>query len=382
MSEQRWAVAGALALALIGAQPAQAQEPHVPGSHSRIERLRLRADSLERALTAAEALIEERRSSATADRAVLLDTQRVGPLTVVSDRRESVQARETVRRALAELGGAPAGVERLLDSTYLVLAFGGNADAFDLAEGAGARVVRLTVPQWMPRSTQVRRVARSIAVALGAALPDDLRTWSGSAGVALAGDDVYREAYRTLSLSTSPAARACLAGVIERCMDALSLTEPGASWQAWYDEAGLVRWAVSEAGRVPRRERVSTREAAARACDEGRTFAACRSLIEQRGGPPPPLQPVARASLLAFALEEGGAAAWGVLAADKAGTIADRLGAAAGMDAPALLEAWRARVVTERPTAFADLGRSSASILLWLIVLAALASRSTRWRLG
>ena len=375
MCERRGTAAWAIAVALLLAQPARAQETDAAREAAPpIERLRLRADSLERAIALAEARVQALRPAAHVDERVALDTQRVGPIRVVSDRRQSGRAREIVTSALSELGDLPASAVRSLDSTYLLVAIGGGT-AFD-ENRADERSVQVSLPRWMPRSRQAWRVAQAIGVALGRALPEDLRTWSGFGGVPLNSDAMYRETYRSLALSTSPAARDCLDGDVARCLDALSLTAPGASWERWYDEATLVAWARTEA------QRQYTTGELAHACEAGRTLAACRALIDRRGGPPPPLPAIARVSLLAFVVEERGTSAWDVLVTDTTGALADRLAAAAGTDAAALIGAWRARVVAERPARFGELGGSSAATLFWVAILAALASRSTRWRLG
>lgn len=379
MCELRGMTAWAIAVTLLLAQPAHAQETDALDNgareaDARLERLRLRADSLERTIALAEARVQALRPAARVDERGALDTQRVGPIMVVSDRRQSGHAREIVTSALAELGDLPASAVRSLDSTYLLVAIGGGT-ALD-ESGADERSVPVGLPRWMPRSRQAGRVAQAIGAALGRALPQDLRTWSGFGGVPLNSDAVYRETYRSLALSTSPAARDCLDGDVARCLDALSLTEPGASWERWYDDATLVAWARTEAARQ------YTSGESAHACEAGRTLAACRALIERRGGPPPPLPPIARASLLAFLVEERGTSAWDVLVTDTTGALRDRLAAAAGRDAAALIGAWRTRVVAERPARFGELGGSSAATLFWVAILASLASRSTRWRFG
>lgn len=364
MCDARRVAAGVLALVALLAQPARAQQ-----AGAAVERLRLRADSLERALAAAEARVEALRPPVRAEDAVVLDTQRVGPLMVIAERSERAYARETVTRALAAVGEIPDAARAALDSTYLFLDPGGVPDEL-VRQVAGARVERVELPRWMPRSTHVRGVAQSLEVVLARALPADLRAWMGNARIPLASDAVYGEAYRSLALSASPAARACLDGDVARCLDALSLADPGVSWARWYDADFLVDWARSQPGSdaLPR-------------CESERTVAACRALME-RHGPPQPVGSLARASLLRFALEANGADAWRALTSDSAGPIIERVAAAADADAERLVGAWRERVIAARPARFAELGGSSLVTLLWVALLAALASRSTRWRLG
>ena len=365
MCERARDLVTAIVCALALAAPAAAQD-----AAAHIARLQARADSLEAARDAAEARLLALRPRERASAPLDLDTQRVGPVSIISESGEAEYARETTTRALAELGDVPTLASTALDSTYFVFVLDRGADVFDALD-AGHRLVRIGLSSWLPRSSHAHIVATAVSAALASALPVDLRAWSGTAGIPVTRDALYREAYRSLLLSPSPAARACRDGIIARCADALSLTDPGASWERWYDEAALVEWALAQEERP-----------GARACDSGRTLEACRAVIERGSGPPPPLRVVARTSLLALVLEEGGSEAWDRLAADSAGPIADRLAHAAGTDVDGLLESWRARVLAAGPAHSAGLGGSWVVTLVWVALLAAVASRSTRWRLG
>jgi hypothetical protein len=95
-----------------------------------------------------------------------------------------------------------------------------------------------------------------------------------------------------------------------------------------------------------------------------------------------PLSPEARASFLGQALRTGGAGAFLRLRAADGEPLLDRLVAAAGVPQDSLLAAWRSAVLAARPSARAGLIRSPLSVLFWLVLLGALAVRSTRWRLG
>jgi hypothetical protein len=55
---------------------------------------------------------------------------------------------------------------------------------------------------------------------------------------------------------------------------------------------------------------------------------------------------------------------------------------ASGSPLPELLAGWRVRLVEHRPETFEDLAPSTGLSLVWTILFAALAMRSTRWRFG
>jgi len=89
-----------------------------------------------------------------------------------------------------------------------------------------------------------------------------------------------------------------------------------------------------------------------------------------------------RASLLSLALESGGRGAWSRIVEDPAMSPEAALEYASGVPLSTLLAEWRSRVVENRPDVYGSLGAHSGVALMWALFFAALAMRSTRWRLG
>jgi hypothetical protein len=108
---------------------------------------------------------------------------------------------------------------------------------------------------------------------------------------------------------------------------------------------------------------------------------ACDVLLRDRE-PLIPLSPEARASFLGQALWTGGPGAFQRLRAAEKEPLLDRMVAAAEVPRDSLLAAWRSAVLAARPSASAGLVRSPLSVFFWVVLLGALAVRSTRWRLG
>lgn len=371
MCSRRLLSAALAALLLAAGQPASAQE------HA-AERARLRAridsllpvrDSLDAELDAAR-----RRQLETPTNEVL-DTQRVGPLTVVTEPALRDAARVLTERALASFGPLADEAGGALDSTVLLIETGRGTRAFDAMRlRPGHR--RVWLPRWRPASWRVDVIAHQVSAVLGDALSADLRNWLGGQGLPLENEAALREAYRALMSNPSPAVADCRAGRTERCIDALGLGDPGPRWSRWYSEPQLVAYALTQEPL-----RLATRELYA-ACDSARDAQTCGAYLFERGFPPVPFDPTTRRTFMTHVLELGGPAAWRRLTSDSAGTMHDRLVAAAGVPADSLFASWRSEVLAARPPHAAGLGGTLGLTLAWLAVALAFASRSTRWRLG
>jgi hypothetical protein len=366
-------VAGAALALLLGALPLAGQQ--VSGER---ERLRARVDSLAALRAQVEARIEAAQARRMADLERFtepLDTQRVGPLTVISAPDQREVARIATEQALASFGAIAQASRAELDSIVLLIELGEATEAFDaLARKPGHR--RIWLPRWRPAAWRADVVARTLGAVIAASLPADVHAWLGGGALIVRGDDALRAAYRDLVVHPSPAAQACRDGAPLRCADALGLTDPGPRWERWYAEPQVVLWALQQ----------SPNGAAARdahgACARALTVDACRPWIEMRGAPPVPLRTETRRTLLLHAVALGDADAWRRLTTDTTGTVLERLVAAAGVPADALLGGWRADVLAARPPHAAGLGGSWLLTLFWLGVFTLFAVRSTRWRLG
>jgi hypothetical protein len=92
--------------------------------------------------------------------------------------------------------------------------------------------------------------------------------------------------------------------------------------------------------------------------------------------------PEAAAIVLLEAVRMGGSGAWARLLEARDAAPLDALAHAAGVDADAVMAGWLAAVLAERPEMHAGLGGQAGRVLLWVLALAAFATRSTRWRLA
>ena len=235
--------------------------------------------------------------------------------------------------------------------------------------------VRVMLPQWRTQEWRRGVAERFIGLALARGLPADTREWLSGQGVWPANASRTTAAYRSMVASSSPSAQACLEGALDGRRAALGLTDPGVDWARWYTEEQLVAWAVSLAG--------SRDDPAFRECDAARTRPACASYVRARGmAPPLPLPAAARATFMSHVTSLGGIAAYDDLRADTTGPLEARFARAAGASGDSLVASWRASLVAARPEMHAGLGGSWLMTLFWTVVLAAIAMRSTRWRLG
>jgi hypothetical protein len=296
-------------------------------------------------------------------RAIATDTMTAGPFIVI----------DTVPAEVAQVAAAIA--ERWREYEPMV-----GAAA---ARIAGSIVTwRLPAAYVAPRGTTVHQFAPFmhgdrfehaadfvIRSALAEVLPGDVRAWLHGAGLQLRGGMDW--AYRDLATSNSVAAQQCFDDAIAACISALGLADAGRSWEAWYTPEQL-RHDVRRRGLGPGR---------AAACIDARDDTACLEVVRAYGGPYPPLTGAVRGTLLAHALELGGAGSFARLLEDAA-SVGERLERAAGQPLPQIVSSWRARVQEGRPDMHAGVATAGAWTLAWLALLALLAMRSTRWRLG
>lgn len=338
--------------------------------------LEARRDSLIALYRQIEQRIDRREEAARRRRlaeAARLDTQHVGVVTIVASPAAAPAAGPTVAAALeryGELAHDPASP--LAKLTLLV-----EDDRLEVFDDLRRRPghVRVWLPAGRGDRWRERTVRRGVERFLADALPDSVRAWTEGRPVGFAIDDRdLAHAYRSLAASSSTAARDCLAGSLDGCRTALGLADPGPRWERWYPPEALRRWA-----RANRPGYSGTQSFDA--CFDRGDVGACARVRESGRTPPAPLDRRARGSLLALALDRGGPAGFERLR-DASGSTAERIGRAGGVPFDTLLTDWRGRVLEARREASAGLGGSWLATLFWTAAIAALAMRSSRWRLG
>jgi len=89
-----------------------------------------------------------------------------------------------------------------------------------------------------------------------------------------------------------------------------------------------------------------------------------------------------RAHALWFAVRLGGEGAWQRALERADAPPSEVLAHVSGLPIDEFLAAWRDEMIANRPDARAGLGGKGTRVLMWSLIFAALAMRSTRWRLA
>lgn len=369
-----------MALAISTATTVEAQ------SHPTTAELQARLDSLRPLVARAKSELEaretrdERAAHEAAAAVARVDTLRVGLVTVVTPVEQADVARELftdVWEASYSLVRRSPTLER---STF---AFQWSDDLVPIHLGppdAQGRQHRIEPATWTRRA----RVEDEIREAIGVTLAVDLGAGATAVG-RWAGANPWRarameEVYRRVATTQSRVTRSCLEGDTEACGSAMGLGPRPTP-------APLEEWYTAEERRllVTGLWRLATRRlepSGWSACVGAADTAACDRLLVLEGSDWTPLDGTVRATLLAYALERGGEGAWERLLADPGMTPIDALEHASGVPISELLSGWRARLVANRPDTYEGLAQRSGTTLVWTLFFAALALRSTRWRLG
>jgi hypothetical protein len=399
MCDRRRALSATAALALVLAAAVGAPRPvagQATGASEREEVLVRRVHDLQAAYVAAKAAAE-RADARLREQLDLQDTVAVGPLRIVTTRSQIEEARalwEAEWKRFEPIVGGQAGS---LGATVFV--YNRRIERFPFAV-TGPTIE--TVEHRRPATDAT--VARSIRSAIGGAarraLPEAIQGWTGNLPL---GATVRPERFYELFVSTPTAlAVACARGSTSACWTAFGEmdddADPASIWYTAAERRALVRMEDDLPGAVYD-------------CRDRGPDGACRMIAATNSIPRTamPYPPAVRASLLWFALERGGAASLDRLTASIQSELAGReplldprdeselmttplhpavrhirehLGRAAGMDPDALMDAWRSQVLAGAPGPQTPERSERTGVFLWVTLFAALATRSTRWRLG
>jgi hypothetical protein len=231
-----------------------------------------------------------------------------------------------------------------------------------------------------------------IGVAAARALPYEIATWQG--GTALDARTISTRMYRLFVSNPTAIAQSCAQGSNDACWTAFGdMDESLDPIATWYKPAEQRALLLTDPG-ANAIEREACLDGAIRACHE-----MLEDALTGQGHMPYPS--ILRASLLWFALREGGPGAVDRLAASVEpsrsrvrgpgraslllGPITDirtHLERASGLDGDVLIGRWRESILAGRPAPPATDERTRASTMLWIMLFAGLATRSKRWRLG
>ena len=350
--------------------------------------LRARLDSLapvlaeaRRDLDAREAEIEEARRLAAAA-ATSVDTVRIADFTVLTPAGQGAETRklftEVWEEAFAHLGHSPA----LSRSTFSFQRVVGEPLPIHI-EGGGQVLHR---DSWVPRARVKTDVHRLIA----GAMSHDLRENRSQVGGWLRGNALnpmpWEDAYRQVATTSSMVTRACLTGDAQACGSAMGLHLFNDAEGPEIDHQTLADWYTADEKRalVARRSPWFDRQLRSlrNRCVVEHEATACDEYLMDYGFDWTPLGVPVRETLVAYALDRGGSGAWERLVEHPDMTPAEAMEHASGQSIDALLAGWQAELLAHRPETFEPLVPSSGRAFLWTLLFAALALRSTRWRLG
>ncbi len=329
----------------------------------------------ERAARAEESRVEAEQKALAVAQGPRLDTIDVGPLRVVTLPGQADLARrfftDAFRSFRPVVGDGAAFRHALFTFQWSV--------KFEAIPVEG-NVYRVELRRW----DLARAVESRTRAAIGEALRDDLsstrtgRTW-GSAPIRPTPDPAA--IYRELATTRANPNESCLAGAAHSCAVALGLDVKPGAWRSWFTPAEK-REMVARAFAWDTGDRARQRtclDGADSACDR---IVAVMFAPARGGRIHGTLSSEARGSLLWLALERGGEGAWARLLHDPDASPEEALAEASGLQVDELCAAWRGWVLAHRPDEAASLSAGILSATFWILLFAALALRSTRWRSG
>lgn len=267
------------------------------------------------------------RQAYTAERAkyrALRDTVAIGPFRLSGTEKELRRLIPYFTKAWNDLRPAFKGAEDQLDSVLFVTAYSTYSDSFPKTYGLlyDAKLTDDRHAKWMAESALGR--------VLTFRLPHSIRDWLVSGGIGGAGD--LQAIQRTIAFS-------------------------GRHNTILQDEAPSVEH-----------------------CSEG-IMADCRNLLALAGARNPYAQLPLRSSFITYVVRNAKPGAVAASTNDTSPTVEaiEHLG---GAPLDQLIRGWLDYVDQQRARGFTDAASMSLSTMFWLVVCAALAMRSTRWRLG
>jgi hypothetical protein len=240
-------------------------------------------------------------------------------------------------------------------------------------------------PETQSRSVEMRwwqsrdDAVRMLGSAIGEAVLQDI---AGSAMGTWTTGNPFREVdpgalYREFALTASESVRGCLSGAGQACLVSLGLGPSAPTLDGWYTPEERRRLVGSDGFRISRENQAQREE-----CLEVADYALCDALLLASAKTWAPLSDGARASLLGFAIDRGGAGAWSRLNEQGDASIEDALAFTSGIALESLIAEWHQWIVEGRPDPYGRLAGKSALTGLWILLFAGLAMRSTRWRLA
>lgn len=341
-----------------------------------------RLDSLRPLLDEAAATFEAQKAQAQESERLRaaavssVDTLQVGLITIVTPVEQAETARELFQEVWEEYYSQ---IDRSPTLEAVVFTFQWSDVRVPIHVVEQRRAIEMNT-SWARRA----RVKDEIRSVIGTTINYDLRSLDTEvarwvSGNPLSGHDM-EQVYRIVATTESRATRSCLGGETDACESALGLgtTREIERLALWYTPAERRSLVARSRFIAPRRAGRAQWER----CVDDEVIEECDQLLGESGRGWTPLPGSVRATLLSYALRSGGEGAWGRLLENPDLDARDALAYASRMPLDELVAGWRAWLVENRPDTYRKLFPKSGLALAWTLLFAALAMRSTRWRLG
>lgn len=365
---------GSGALALIALLLAPAAAAAQQSDEELVARIEALIPLVERARDEARVAVIEREERARrfAESQGALDTLRLHDMTIIAPTEDVDLARELFEEVWTEHF-------RLIESRTLrrwVFTFQTGGETREIFVASDARPRHITLDWWQSRRDAVAIITSAVAHAISRDISDTrVGLWVS--------DDPLRaidpgRVYRNMATTPSQSVRRCLEGVTQSCLASFDLGAGDPSIATWYAPEERRNLIVSGNFRPGPREEPAQYSA----CKDDRAYEACDALLLAKNRSWAPLPGPVRAALLGFALDRGGEGAWARLVEKRNDPVEEALAYSAGVDLDALIVEWHRWIVDNRPETYSAIGTKSVLAALWILFFAALAMRSTRWRLG
>ena len=310
-----------------------------------------------------------------------IDTIRAGQFTVLADRPIADLVNRAVPIAWDVLREALRSDSMLAAVKPIHFPSGGSRqlETFDL----------VIAGPWINQNAQlddvVDRIISTVGRELRSMLDEPSRLWLGVNPMThVAGERrgwswaaSLRQIYVELATSGSAVGRRCFAGHLSACRTALELDPVLDPVTEWYDATDLRR--LIQRGVIQRGWGTAEESAL---CIEAGDDTACENLVRDRleEAVLHPVSPLTHHTLVETSLRLGGDGAYGRMVRSEAATIADWIAAVADAPVDSVIARWHAEVIAARPARSPLTAATGWGAVMWILVLAATATRSTRWR--
>jgi len=302
-----------------------------------------------------------------------LDSLRVGGVWILSDSVDAPRLRE-----------AAGALERMLRSQFGDAPLFGSSAPRIIVRFAGASagwgplvtgdVQFVNAPRGASTAQVTRQLAHGVETLLAVRAGASFAAWGADLRLFTDQEALFEATNVELRTASVPGAIECMEGRLDACAAALNLASSPTDLTAAAEIRRFIRLRLAHRGDEP-----ALAESYA-ACVHGNDDDACLRFLEQAGVSEPAFSGRARGTLLLTMRAIGGDGAFARFFADTAAAVVPRLEAGAGVPLDSLLGAWRTAVLTERPPPPTLTAATQWLVLGWVVVLAAAATRSTRWR--